>query len=148
MIIKLRSALSPRMLAFANWRSSQYKKLILSGPVHTAAGQGVIYDPESNKLGIAVATCCFALGTLVPHLKSGVGAIATQAATNPHLGLKGLEKMSRGHSLKDSLITSLNEDLAKDSRQLHGVDVSGISWAWTGKDTVKWSGHKFCKNFI
>ena len=25
MIIKLRSALSPRMLAFANWRSSQYK---------------------------------------------------------------------------------------------------------------------------
>ena len=72
----------------------------------------VICDQESNKLGIAVATCHFAVGALVPHLKSGVGAIATQAATNPHLGLKGLEKMSRGHSLKDSLITSLNEDLA------------------------------------
>ena len=107
----------------------------------------VICDQESNKLGIAVATCHFAVGALVPHLKSGVGAIATQAATNPHLGLKGLEKMSRGHSLKDSLITSLNEDLAKDSRQLHGVDVSGNAWAWTGKDTVKWSGHKFGKNF-
>ena len=31
MIIKLRSALSPRMLAFANWRSSQYKKFKVTG---------------------------------------------------------------------------------------------------------------------
>ena len=107
----------------------------------------VICDPESNKLGIAVATCHFAVGALVPHLKSGIGAIATQAATNPYLGLKGLEKMSGGYSLKDSLITTLNEDLAKDSRQLHGVDVSGNAWAWTGKDTEEWSGHKFGKNF-
>ena len=107
----------------------------------------VVRDPDTNKLGIAVATCHLAVGALVPHLKSGIGAIATQAATNPHLGLKGLEKMSSGNTLKDSLIESLNEDLAKDSRQLHGVDVSGNSWAWTGKDTVKWSGHKFGKNF-
>ena len=107
----------------------------------------VVRDPDTNKLGIAVATCHLAVGALVPHLKSGIGAIATQAATNPHLGLKGLEKMSSGNTLKDSLIASLNEDLAKDSRQLHGVDVSGNSWAWTGKDTVKWSGHKFGKNF-
>jgi len=107
----------------------------------------VVCDPESKKLGIAVATCHFAVGALVPHLKSGIGAIATQAATNPYLGLKGLEKMSRGYSLKDALKTSLNEDLVKNSRQLHGVDVSGNAWAWTGKDTVEWSGHKFGKNF-
>ena len=31
MIIKLRSALSPRMLAFANWRSSQYSKFKVTG---------------------------------------------------------------------------------------------------------------------
>ena len=107
----------------------------------------VVCDPESNKLGVAVATCHLAVGALVPHLKSGIGAIDTQAATNPYLGLKGLEKLSRGYSLKDSLIESLNEDLDKDSRQLHGVDVSGNAWAWTGKDTVEWSGHKFGKNF-
>ena len=107
----------------------------------------VVCDPESNKLGVAVATCHLAVGALVPHLKSGIGAIATQAATNPYLGLKGLEKLSRGYSLKDSLIESLNEDLSKDSRQLHGVDISGNAWAWTGKNTVEWSGHKFGKNF-
>ena len=57
MIVKLRSALSPRLLAFANWRSSQYKKLVLRGPVHTGANQGDIYDPESGTdytLGVAL----------------------------------------------------------------------------------------------
>ena len=57
MIIKLRSALSPRLLAFANWRSSQYKKFKIVGPVHTAAGQGEIYNPESGTdyaLGLAL----------------------------------------------------------------------------------------------
>ena len=44
-------------------------------------------------------------------------------------------------------MTALNEDSAKDSRQLHGVDVSGNAWAWTGKDTVEWAGHKYGKNF-
>ena len=107
----------------------------------------VVCDPKSKTLGVAVATCHLAVGALVPHLKSGIGAIATQAATNPYLGLKGLEKMTSGYSLKDSLLTALNEDSAKDSRQLHGVDVSGNAWAWTGKDTVEWSGHKYGKNF-
>ena len=107
----------------------------------------VLCDPKSKTLGVAVATCHLAVGALVPHLKSGIGAIATQAATNPYLGLKGLEKMTSGYSLKDSLLTALNEDSAKDSRQLHGVDVSGNAWAWTGNDTVEWSGHKYGKNF-
>ena len=84
-----------------------------------------------------MATCHFAVGALVPHLKSGIGAIATQAANNPYLGLKGLEKMASGYSLKDSLLAALKEDTDKDSRQLHGVDVSGNAWAWTGKDTVE-----------
>ncbi|MDC0246827.1 DUF1028 domain-containing protein [Deltaproteobacteria bacterium] len=107
----------------------------------------VVFDKDSKKLGIAVATCHLAVGALVPHLKSGLAAIATQAATNPYLGLKGLEKMSNGYSLKDALMASLSEDVAKDSRQLHGVDVLGNAWAWTGKDTVQWSGHKIGTNF-
>ena len=57
MIVKLRSALSPRMLAFLNWRSSQYLALDVKGPVHTAAGLGSIYDPTSGTditLGVAL----------------------------------------------------------------------------------------------
>jgi len=107
----------------------------------------VVFDPKSQKLGIAVATCNFAVGALVPHLKSGVGAIATQASTNPYLGTKGLEKMVKGDSLKESLLSVLEEDSGKNLRQLHGVDFFGNSWAWTGIETIEWAGHIFGKNF-
>ena len=52
MIIKLRSALSPRMLAFANWRSSQYSKFKVTGE-----NGGSLYDPTSGTdytLGVAL----------------------------------------------------------------------------------------------
>ncbi len=51
MIVKLRSALSPRLLAFANWRSSQY-----SGFKVTGENGGSLYDPMSGinyNLGVA-----------------------------------------------------------------------------------------------
>ncbi len=51
MIIKLRSALSPRMLAFANWRSSQYSKFKVTGE-----NGGSLYEPSSGTdytLGVA-----------------------------------------------------------------------------------------------
>ncbi len=59
-IIKLRSAITPKIIGFANWRSSQYKKLVITGPVHSAnpgLNQGHIYDPESGTdltLGVAI----------------------------------------------------------------------------------------------
>ncbi len=49
MIIKLRSAITPRMLAYANWRSSKYSALKVTG--NNAAGAGVegsIYSPNSG----------------------------------------------------------------------------------------------------
>ena len=107
----------------------------------------VLCDPKSRKLGVAVATCNFAVGALVPFLKSGVGALATQASTNPHLGLNGLENMANGDSLNDALFSTLEQDPKINSRQLHGVDCSGNSWAWTGKDTVGWAGHITGKYF-
>ena len=47
-IIKLRSALSPKLLAFLNYRSTQYDGLKVTGPVHTQLGGGNIYDPSSG----------------------------------------------------------------------------------------------------
>ena len=43
-----------------------------------------------GRVGIAVATRFFAVGALVPHIETGVGAIATQAFINPHYGPLGL----------------------------------------------------------
>jgi uncharacterized Ntn-hydrolase superfamily protein len=40
-------------------------------------------DEETGRVGIAVATKFFAVGALVPHVRTGAGAIASQAFINP-----------------------------------------------------------------
>ena len=46
-------------------------------------------DEATGRIGIAVATRFFAVGAMVPHIKTGVGAIASQAFMNPHYGPQG-----------------------------------------------------------
>jgi uncharacterized Ntn-hydrolase superfamily protein len=41
-------------------------------------------DESTGRIGIAVATRFFAVGALVPHIETGVGALATQAFVNPY----------------------------------------------------------------
>lgn len=45
-------------------------------------------DPSNGRFGVAVATCHLAVGSTVPHIRAGVGAVATQAHTNPYFGSK------------------------------------------------------------
>jgi uncharacterized Ntn-hydrolase superfamily protein len=44
-------------------------------------------DPSSGDLAIAVATKFFAVGSRVPHIAAGFGAVATQALINPFYGV-------------------------------------------------------------
>ena len=46
-------------------------------------------DEATGRVGIIVATRFFAVGALVPHIKTGVGAVATQAFVNPCEGRVG-----------------------------------------------------------
>ena len=88
----------------------------------------VLRDSEGNSFGIAVATKHLAVGVLVPHLRSGVGAVAVQASTNPHLGLSGLEQLASGKNIEQALKRVLADDMEAGMRQLLGVDASGKSW--------------------
>ena len=107
----------------------------------------VLKDPDHPHFGIAVATRHFAVGALVPHLLQGVGAVATQASTNPHLGLQGLDQLARGLPLPEALQVVLDADPDAALRQLHGVDAAGRSWAWTGSGTQPWAGHAYGNHF-
>ncbi|MGA0258617.1 MAG: DUF1028 domain-containing protein [bacterium] len=107
----------------------------------------VLRDPVKNHFGIAVATKHFAVGALVPHLAAGIGAIATQSTTNPHLGLQGLAAMAKGQLVQDALEQALEQDTSPQKRQVHGVDGHGNSWAWTGAEAQPWAGHVGGENF-
>ena len=106
----------------------------------------VAWDLRTGMTGVAVATKHLAVGALVPHAKAGVGAIATQAATNPLLGIHGLEMLEAGDphhttSPEEALQRLLFEDPDHEQRQLHMVNRYGQTAAWTGKDCEGWAGH-------
>ena len=115
----------------------------------------VAWDKTTGMTGVAVATKHLAVGALVPHAKAEVGAIATQAQTNPMFGIKGLNLLEQ-HNLANNTLaitpeevitTLLEEDPERHHRQLHLVDRLGRTCAWTGSQCVDWAGHFTFNNF-
>jgi uncharacterized Ntn-hydrolase superfamily protein len=101
----------------------------------------IALDRETARLGIAVATRFFAAGALVPHVKSRVGAIATQALINLFYGTEGLQLLERGRTAADVVSALTIGDGGRDHRQIHVIDAHGRVAAFTGKACIDWSGH-------
>ena len=101
----------------------------------------VAREPESGALGIAVASRFFAVGAIVPHIASGVGAIASQAFPNPYVGCEGLVLMRAGTAPSDIVSTFLAHDAGYPHRQFHMIDAAGRMAAHTGEKCVDWAGH-------
>jgi uncharacterized Ntn-hydrolase superfamily protein len=101
----------------------------------------VARDPETGALGVATATAGPAVGALVPHGAAGIGAIATQAMTNPYLAIDGLEQL-KTLGAEGTLARVLADDTGRDQRQLLIVDRNGEVAMWTGPACQSWAGHK------
>ena len=56
----------------------------------------VARDPETGEMGVAVQSHYFTVGPIVPWLRAGVGAVATQSFVEPAYGLRGLARMAAG----------------------------------------------------
>jgi uncharacterized Ntn-hydrolase superfamily protein len=98
-------------------------------------------DPSTGDLAIAVATKFFAVGSRVPHIASGVGAVATQALVNPFYGVHGLRYLREGAAPDDVVERLTAIDTGRDHRQLHIMDASGRIAQHTGSACVDWCGH-------
>lgn len=98
-------------------------------------------DEATGRIGIAVATRFFAVGALVPHIRTGVGAVATQAWVNPYFGPRGLALLAAGASAEDTVRMLLTVDEGRDHRQVHVMDRQGRFAAGTGALCVPWCGH-------
>ena len=103
----------------------------------------VAWDEKTGMTGVAVATKHLAVGALVPHAQARVGAIATQAQTNPLLGIQGLHLLEHSRHASPDIILQrlLIDDSDCEQRQLHMVNRYGQTAAWTGKNCVDWAGH-------
>jgi uncharacterized Ntn-hydrolase superfamily protein len=102
----------------------------------------VATDPEAREVGCAVQSRYFAVGTVVPWVRAGVGAVATQAAGVAAYGLRALAELEAGASPGDALARVLAGDDGRETRQLGLVTAAGDSAAHTGAECLAWAGHR------
>lgn len=68
------------------------------------------YDPRAKEWGVAVQSKFLAVGSLVPYVKAGVGAIASQAKTNSRFGPEAVALLQQGMSAQETLDHLLAKD--------------------------------------
>lgn len=107
----------------------------------------VAYDPETKQFGVAVQTHQPAVGAVVPWVRAGVGAVATQSLTNIAFGPLGLELMEGGLSAEAALAALLAGDEGRERRQVALVDKDGKVATHTGKGCIPFFGHKAGVNY-
>jgi uncharacterized Ntn-hydrolase superfamily protein len=100
----------------------------------------VAYDQAKKEFGVAISTALPAVGALAPFV-SLRGAICTQSFVNFELGAKGISLLDANIPVDKALELLLSLDSEREIRQVHGLDIYGHRYAFTGKDCVPWCGH-------
>lgn len=100
----------------------------------------VARDPVTGDLGVAVESKFLAVGAVVPWVRAGVGAIATQAWANVDYGPRGLALLAEGKSAREVVETLTGEDEGRARRQLGVVDAQGHAASYTGPECNDWAG--------
>ncbi len=108
----------------------------------------VAYDPVNQDWGVAVASKFFAVGSVVPWAKAGVGAVATQAFANTSFGPRGLLILEQGADAETALKVLVASDTGRAQRQAGIVDAKGNAATYTGEKCNAWAGGVEGVNFV
>ena len=103
---------------------------------------------RTGMLGVAIATSEMAVGSRCIHVAPGVGAVITQASTNPRLGHLGLNLLRAGYSAPRALGEIAASDQFVERRQLGCLDITGLSAGRTGAENKPWAGHRLERNVV
>ena len=82
-------------------------------------------DPATGATGIAVQSRWFHAGQDLAWIEPGVGAVCTQALTDPSYGPRGLALMREGRSPADALAEATAADEGREIRQVAYMDTEG-----------------------
>jgi uncharacterized Ntn-hydrolase superfamily protein len=109
---------------------------------HKATFSIVAADVEAGEVGCAVQSRYFAVGSVVPWARAGIGAVATQAAGVAAYGPRVLGLLGEGLEPAAALEQALADDQGRESRQLGVVTADGRAAAHTGAECLAWAGHR------
>src|SRR5687767_5788505 len=97
---------------------------------------------RTGMLGVGIATHAYAVGARCPFVRAGLGAVATQATTDPRLGGFALNLLETGYSAEKALEVVVASDRHPAFHQIGIVDRDGNSAACTGASNKDWAGHR------
>ena len=97
---------------------------------------------------MAITTSDLAVGSRCPYVKALVGAVSTQATTDPRLGSFALHLLDTGYSAQGALQQLEASDPHIERRQLGLVDRDGNAAARTGARNNPWAGHISKQDYV
>jgi uncharacterized Ntn-hydrolase superfamily protein len=100
----------------------------------------VAVDRATGELGIAVASKFLSVGAVVPFVRAGVGAGATQAFANTTYGPAALARLAAGASPETVAGELVAGDAGRDDRQFGLVAPDGRAFSYTGAACISWAG--------
>ncbi|MFZ0323966.1 MAG: DUF1028 domain-containing protein [Actinomycetes bacterium] len=95
---------------------------------------------RTGSLGVAISSSSPAVASRCAHVRSGVGAVATQNITDPRLGPAVLERLASGMGAAAALDAVCESAEHLEYRQLTVVDTSGASAAYDGSHSLGVNG--------
>jgi uncharacterized Ntn-hydrolase superfamily protein len=102
----------------------------------------VAFDPESKQLGAAMQTHSFEACNSVVWVQPGIGAVASQAGSDPFYAFVGFEMMRLGKSAPQTLESLRACDPDVESNQVAIIDVRDQVAAYTGSRCIPEAGHQ------
>ncbi len=102
----------------------------------------VARDPQNGEVGVAVQSHYFSVGSVLPWVEAGVGAVATQAFGEISYGPWGLERIRAGKTPTEALHELIAADPQSDRRQVAMVDAQGNVATHTGAECIAYAGHR------
>jgi len=100
----------------------------------------VAADRQTGEIGIAVQSKFLSVGAVVPWVRAGAGAIATQAFANTSYGPRALDMLAAGRSPEEVAHELAAADEGRADRQFGIVDVTGRASSYTGEKCIPWAG--------
>ncbi len=105
-------------------------------------------DPETGEIGVAVSSRVPCVGTVVPHVWAGVGAVVTQAAARVEFAEEIFRLLQEGKSPSEALAERLASDPRSEDRQIAVLAADGRSAQHTGKNNLATAGHRSGRGYV
>src|SRR5262249_10812723 len=99
------------------------------------------FDTEAGEIGIGVQSRWFHAGQDLAWIEPGVGAVCTQAFTEPSYGPGGLELLRAGRAPEDALADLTAAGPGREGRQVPIASLGGSFAQHTGSRCVAAAGH-------